>query len=86
MKAFNVNDTIWVKLTPLGQKIHWRKHLEFWGRLGKLSEFPYTPPRTNAQGFSSFQLWSFMQEFGPEFQLGALPFIEGNDIYFEEPK
>ena len=86
MKEFNVNDTIWVKLMPEGRKIHWRKHLEFWKKLGKLNDFPYTPPNTDEHGFSSFQLWSFMEIFGSEFTLGALPFIENNTIYFEEPK
>lgn len=86
MKPFNVNDTIWVKLTPLGLKIHWRKHLEVWKKLGKLNDFPYKPPNMNEQGFSSFQLWDFMETFGPEFYLGQMPLIEDNAIWFEEPK
>lgn len=86
MKPFNVNDTIWVKLTEQGLAVHWKWHTDLWTGLGRLKDFPYTPPKVNEDGFSSFQLWVFMEIFGPAFGMLQPPVIKNNDIWFEEPK
>ena len=78
---FNVNEHIKVKLTEAGLQVHKAKHEEFWNRLGKLSEFPYSEPKTDDDGFVKMQLWQFMETFGSEFGMTKPNLIEGNDIY-----
>lgn len=57
---FNINEYVWVKLTPHGEKI-WRAdrkqymdHLPDWATL----------PEPDADGFHKFQLWALMNLFG----------------------
>lgn len=57
---FNINDTVKVKLTEHGKKIH----------RGNNSNFTYTPPREDENGYSSWQMWSLMEEFGSHCRIG----------------
>lgn len=84
MKALNVNDSIKVKLTQHGLAVHWKYRVDLWTRLNRLKDFPYVPPKVDAEGFSSFQLWCFMEIFGTAFGMLKPNVIEGNDIYFPE--
>ena len=68
MKEFNVNDYVWVRLTPLGYQIH-REH-----QTSLVPHYPYTPPETDDEGWTRFQLWGLMQIFGPKISWGQLPF------------
>lgn len=62
---FNINDSIKVKLKPEGVKI-WKEIYTFNGK---------TPdgPRCDEDGYVRFQLWDFMQMYGPHTCIGAIP-------------
>ena len=67
----NMNDCVWVRLNAKGRKIH-RQNFE---RLG-ITTFDYTPPE-ETNGWSKFQLWVLMSEFGRHVYNGCeLPFVD----------
>lgn len=71
----NINETVRVKLTQRGRDVHRLDHINFW------SQFPgqkreYRPPIEDAEGWSSWQLWCLMKEFGPHTDLGMSPCFE----------
>lgn len=77
MINFNVNYFVKVRLTDAGREFHKKLHQDFSSkvkaRTGK--EFPYTPPSEDSDGYSRWQLWSLMQEFGDAIGLGlVMPF------------
>lgn len=72
MKKININEYIKVKLNDKGRKIlydqylHYRKHV---------TGLKFKEPQEDSEGYSKWQLWHFMQTFGPEIALGNdLPF------------
>lgn len=93
--TMNINDYVWVKLTPFGEEI-WN---EKWAGLPKFDSFDPTSKisgvltgvpdeireiHTNpVNGLVSFPLWDLMNIFGSHMYLGAkdMPF-EHNQIYF----
>lgn len=67
---FNINDDVYVKLTDYGRKIHREEHIKFWGKLPKLSHPTYDPPKEDSDGWSKWQMWSLMKEFGNHIGMG----------------
>jgi len=63
--TFNINNYVWVKLTPAGVEYH-RKHWEEYGT-------NISPPTVDKDGFSKFQLWEVMFIFGPLMYNGQSP-------------
>jgi hypothetical protein len=65
---FNINEYVWVKLNDKGREIYLRSFdcipLEF--RRVHL-------PETDSDGYSRFQMWSFMQIFGSHIGTGFDP-------------
>lgn len=65
---FNINDYVWVKLNDKGKELYLRSFddipLEF--RRVRLLE-------VDSDGYSKFQMWSFMQIFGPHISMGFNP-------------
>lgn len=59
----NLNDTIRVKLTDYGKKIY-TEELERTNRYFGRRVIENTSPMVDADGYSTFQLWSFMNTFG----------------------
>jgi hypothetical protein len=67
---FNINHNIKVRLTEKGREIH-RKQ---WDELG-IKSFAYSPPKEDKHGWSEWQLWDLMREFGPHLWNGCeVPF------------
>ena len=69
----NVNDYVMVKLTEHGRELY-RKRVQ-----KMLDQYPRlvlpTTPKEDAEGWSKWQLWSLMQEFGEHIYLGGpVPF------------
>lgn len=60
---FNINRTVKVRLTEHGRAIHRKNHDELMGEIA--SEYPYTPPVEDSAGWSTWQMWVLMREFGP---------------------
>ena len=84
LHAFNINNWIKVKLTDKGREIL----QNYWNRI--CSKFPQLDPdpsyfatHTDADGYTRFQLWEFMQIFGEHLCLGSPLYVENNEILFE---
>lgn len=80
MKAFNINELIKVKLTDHGKDIYYHQYDEFNKKVGYLTISPRYP-KVDSDGFTSFQLWEFMEIYGPHMHIGMSNIIEHNDIY-----
>lgn len=79
MKKFNINDVIRVKLTDYGKEIYYH-------RFDHLIEAGYPIerrfPKVDEEGFSTFQMWVFIEIYGPHMHLTSKNIMEHNDIYF----
>ena len=66
----NINDSVRVRLTDHGRKLH-REH---WDRFVG-DAYPYRAPEEDEQGWSGWQLWDLMSVFGEHMCMaGPLPF------------
>lgn len=73
----NLNDEIRVKLTPFGLK----RHKDAWNLLtNEAFHICYRAPSIDSNGYSTFQLWEFMNIFGQFLYNGAENVIENNLI------
>lgn len=66
----NINDKVLVKLTPIGHALlaaNYGKAFE-----GHPSLPPYKPPPADSEGWTEFQLWVLMAEFGPHLYNGRI--------------
>ena len=82
-KTFNINECIKVKLTQKGKLIYLEHQIEIqkrFNRDGIKIDVPLNVEVDN-EGFSSFQLWRFMEIFGSHMYCGAEPVIEGPILY-----
>jgi len=72
--VININNNVRVKLTSFGRQQHHRDHVMFWTNAGRV--MPYTQPKEDAEGWSTWQLHSLMEAFGSYMTIGAekLPF------------
>ena len=70
MTKFNVNESVWVRLNPKGREILWREHERFYASIGRPGT-PYITPKEDADGWSKWQLWSLMADFGPHMHMGG---------------
>ena len=85
-KTFNINEIIKVKLTQKGKLIYLEYQIEIQKRFdrdGIKIEVPLNI-EVDSEGFSSFQLWRFMEIFGNHMYCGAEPVIEGPILYLPE--
>mgnify|MGYP001432822685 CR=1 FL=1 len=83
---FNINHEVKVKLTKMGNAICKANHLKLYIHYPPNSVPVYIPPTEDADGWSTWQLWELMREFGEHMYNGAkVPFeteieiIEGQD-------
>ena len=75
MKHFNINYPVKVRLTKFGKELHKKNWEDFWNSIGRLDDFPYTPPKTDPDGYIECEMWELMEKFGPYCGLGKeLPF------------
>lgn len=68
---FNVNQTVKVKLNQKGLDELERQHTELYRRVGQPR--PWTPPKTDEDGYSRWQLWTLMEQLGHLCQIGREP-------------
>ena len=66
---FNINEYVWVKLTKHGKEAMERNHKQFWGGAGIYQIF--TPKLEDKDGWSKWQMWNLMEEFGNDIRLGG---------------
>lgn len=70
MIKINANDEIMVRLTDKGRRILQKNHEKLFAGL----HHPYKPP-DEVDGWSTWQLWRLMQEFGAHLHNGCdVPF------------
>lgn len=80
MSAFNLNDSVWVRLNDRGREIH----RSVWtDTMRGVKNWAYRPP-VEVDGWSRWQLWVLMQDFGPSISLGTNPPFE-TEIRLSDP-
>lgn len=77
----NLNDYIKVKLTDLGKDIYYRQLDD----INKLYGTKYEPAplKEDENGYVKFQLWDFMQLYGPHMGMAKDNVIEPIEIIYE---
>ena len=83
----NLNECVKVKLTDLGKNIYYHQFDEMnlkYGRMICKPEFP----KEDSEGYTSFQLWTFIELYGGYIQAGRPNVIFPNEIIYtlEESK
>jgi len=77
---FNINDNVRVKLTDRGRFLLEKEHYEFYEKY-KLAERPYTSPKEDEEGWSTWQLWILMNHLGKYCTMGCeMPFETNIEI------
>ena len=61
---FNINDNVRVKLTDFGRSVHKQNSVDTWNECGQHWPYTYYAPKEDAEGWSVWQLWVLMKEFG----------------------
>ena len=81
----NLNETIRVKLTDLGKDIYYHQFDELHESLKKRGVSPFRPtrPRVDADGFTSMQLWHFIELYGSYIGVAKPNVIEPINIYYD---
>lgn len=80
---FNINDNVRVKLTGYGRKVHKQNSLDTWLEYGQAWPYTYYAPKEDAEGWSLWQLWVLMKEFG-EYQIMCGPSCFSTEIEIVE--
>lgn len=85
----NLNDYVWVQLTDAGRDIHRKNHAAlFSGYVSRLPDFvvpKYVPPTEDAEGWSKWQLWVLMAEFGAHMHIGMRDQPMSTQIRLDDP-
>jgi hypothetical protein len=71
---FNINDHVYVKLTEKGHRVY-RETFEKLSRFAGVAIEP-EPLKTDAEGWTEFQMWELMRTFGPSITFGGEPPFE----------
>ena len=85
-KTFNINEIVKVKLTQKGKLIYLEHQIEIQKRFNR-DRIKIDVPlnvEIDSEGFSSLQLWRFMEIFGSHMYCGAEPIIEECILYLPE--
>jgi hypothetical protein len=70
---FNINNTVYVRLTQVGKNELIKQHAELKVSFPKLHD--HTPKIEDDEGWSKWQMWDLMNRFGHLMSLGfTLPF------------
>lgn len=75
----NLNDTVRVKLTRLGKAIYRHRYDQINACAGEEVVKPIDP-KEDEQGYTSFQLWDFIELYGQHIGMGRPNVIEPLDI------
>ena len=83
IQKINLNDTIKVKLTPLGAEIYYKQFDEVNKKHGRQICKPHMP-LIDKDGYTEFQLWNFMELYGQHIGMCKPNVIEPLDIVYCE--
>ena len=78
----NLNEWVKVKLTDLGKEIYYHQFDELNNTYGREIIKPSFPSE-DKDGYTRFQLWEFMQLYGPHIGMGAPNVIDPLEIVYE---
>ena len=71
---FNVNNYVKIKITKVGMDILKKRHDKYANLAPEVFGY-FTPPPTDEDGWSEFQLWDLCNKFGGQmFNGGSVPF------------
>ena len=80
----NLNEVVKVKLTGLGKDIYYHQFDELNRRYGRVVCKP-SFPEEDAEGYTKFQLWNFIEIYGEHVGMTKLNVIEPLEIVYELP-
>ena len=80
----NLNDNIKVKLTEHGKDIYYHQYDRLNNAFGKQLCKP-SMPKVDEDGYTTFQLWCFMELYGVHIGMALPNVIEPLDIVFDAP-
>ena len=81
----NLNEVVKVKFTDLGKDIYYHRFDELnqvYGRIVCKPSFP----KEDAEGYTKFQLWDFIETYGEHVGIAKPNVIEPLEIVYELPK
>lgn len=86
MKKINLNSLIRVKLTDYGKDIYYHRLDETNEYIESLGGIPLKPdyPVVDKDGYSEFQLWKFIELYGPHMHMVSKNIIEPLYIYIDD--
>ena len=86
MKKLNLNQFVRVKFTDHGKDIYYHQYDELIAVMKARGVKPISPsyPPIDKDGYSTMQLWTFMNLYGPHITMGAPNVIEDLYIYIDE--
>lgn len=81
----NLNETVHVKLTDFGKDIYYHQFDELYKALKRRGISPIQPtmPQVDADGFTSMQLWRFIELYGSHIGMAKPNVIEPFNIYYD---
>lgn len=68
---FNINDHVRVRLTKRGRELNRKRYDELMAKWPGKPLYDYTPPKEDEKGWSEWQLWALMEEFGRHMCIGT---------------
>lgn len=85
----NLNEKVKVRLTDHGKDIYYHRYDNLYERLtrsGRLTAKPFEPsyPKVDEDGYTEFQLWEFIELYGPHIGMGRKSVMQPLEIVYEE--
>ena len=86
MKKFNLNEFIKFRLNDRGKDIFYHQYDELnkWLESNGAKPLERLFPAVDEDGYTEFQLWHFMNIYGPHMANGAPAFWEDANIYIKD--
>lgn len=85
MIKINLNEMIKVKLTDHGKDIFYHQFDEINEFVGRVALEPHYP-EVDENGYTKFQLWQFIDQYGEHIGVGKKPIIMPFEMIYEEEK
>ena len=83
--SLNLNDAVKVKLTDWGKEIYYHQFDALSENIRRRGGTPIEPrmPPVDADGYTTMQLWAFIQLYGPYTGMTKPPYIMPLNLMFE---
>lgn len=82
----NLNQQIKVQLTERGHEDHHNMWYNTFTTQARREQYPYQPPKEDANGWSTWMMWDFMRIFGPVMGMGCTFPVEFHIEVIEGPE